>query len=235
MFKSPESGSQGMFLGGDPSYVQKDRALIKELGLNLKHVVAGRRAGAGRALDAAVQAEEAGALLLVRPAVPERGVRPVSHPAADALQGLRRRREASPASTPASTRRTGSTSSSAATFAKSGSPALKVIRKFKWTSADQNFVANLISGKKMAKDKAAALWVKTHKASRSTPGSSEPLRRARSAEGRPPHSRRLDADEHLAAHHPPARGRRGAVSRATGLLRDPRADRHARARTGLDS
>ena len=41
-------------------------------------------------------------------------------------------------------------------FAKSGSPALKVIRKFKWTSADQNFVANLISGKKMAKDKAAA-------------------------------------------------------------------------------
>ena len=47
-------------------------------------------------------------------------------------------------------------------FAKSGSPALKVIRKFKWTSADQNFVANLISGKKMSKDKAAAQWVKTH-------------------------------------------------------------------------
>ena len=41
VFKSPESGSQGMFLGGDPSYVQKDRAIIKGLGLNLKHVVAG--------------------------------------------------------------------------------------------------------------------------------------------------------------------------------------------------
>jgi len=41
VFKSPESGSQGMFLGGDPSYVQKDRALITELGLDLKHVVAG--------------------------------------------------------------------------------------------------------------------------------------------------------------------------------------------------
>ena len=41
VFKSPESGSQGMFLGGDPSYVQKDRALIKGLGLDLKHVVAG--------------------------------------------------------------------------------------------------------------------------------------------------------------------------------------------------
>ena len=57
-------------------------------------------------------------------------------------------------------------------FAKSGSPALKVIRKFKWTSADQNFVANLISGKKMAKDKAAAAWVARTRP-RSTPGSSE--------------------------------------------------------------
>src|ERR671914_199516 len=41
VFRSPESGSQGMFLGGDPSYVQKDKELIKGLGLNLKHVVAG--------------------------------------------------------------------------------------------------------------------------------------------------------------------------------------------------
>ena len=34
LFKSPESGSQGMFLGGDPSYQQKDQTLIKALGLN---------------------------------------------------------------------------------------------------------------------------------------------------------------------------------------------------------
>jgi len=36
IFKSADSGSQGLFLGGDPSYVQKDAQLIKELGLNLK-------------------------------------------------------------------------------------------------------------------------------------------------------------------------------------------------------
>jgi glycine betaine/proline transport system substrate-binding protein len=41
LFKTAESGSQGMFLGGDPSYVQKDTELIKALGLNLKHVTAG--------------------------------------------------------------------------------------------------------------------------------------------------------------------------------------------------
>src|SRR2546430_8463776 len=38
IFKSPESGSQGMFLGGDPSYVQKHQQLIKALGLNFKFV-----------------------------------------------------------------------------------------------------------------------------------------------------------------------------------------------------
>jgi glycine betaine/proline transport system substrate-binding protein len=41
LFKTPESGSQGMFLGGDPSYQQKDQTLIKALGLNLKFVSVG--------------------------------------------------------------------------------------------------------------------------------------------------------------------------------------------------
>src|SRR3954467_14826902 len=41
VFKSPESGSQGMFLGGDPSYVQKDQELLKALGLNFKFVSVG--------------------------------------------------------------------------------------------------------------------------------------------------------------------------------------------------
>ena len=41
LFKTAESGDQGMFLGGDPGYVQKDKELIKALDLNLKHVTAG--------------------------------------------------------------------------------------------------------------------------------------------------------------------------------------------------
>ena len=56
MFKTPESGSQGMFLGGDPSYVQKDRQLIQLLGLT-SSTYCRRRASAGRTLDAALQAE----------------------------------------------------------------------------------------------------------------------------------------------------------------------------------
>ena len=41
LFKTAESGDQGTFLGGDPSYVQKDKELIEALGLNFKHVTAG--------------------------------------------------------------------------------------------------------------------------------------------------------------------------------------------------
>src|SRR5919197_5139661 len=41
LFKSPESGSQGMFLGGDPSYVPKDQQLVQALGLNFKFVSIG--------------------------------------------------------------------------------------------------------------------------------------------------------------------------------------------------
>ena len=41
IFKTAESGDQGTFLGGDPSYVQKDKELIEALDLNFKHVTAG--------------------------------------------------------------------------------------------------------------------------------------------------------------------------------------------------
>ena len=56
LFKSPESGSQGMFLGGDPSYQQKDQTLIKALGLNLKFVSVGAEPAQVARWDPALQA-----------------------------------------------------------------------------------------------------------------------------------------------------------------------------------
>jgi glycine betaine/proline transport system substrate-binding protein len=164
VFKSPESGSQGMFLGGDPSYVQKDKALIKGLGLNLKHVVAGAEP-AQVARWSQLYKQKKPVLFywydpqylnaqydLVQVQLPKRfagcqddekkGGDPKKY--ACAYPSYRLDKLVS------------------SDFLKSGSPALKVIRNFKWTSADQNFVANLISGKKMPKDKAAAMWVKAH-------------------------------------------------------------------------
>jgi glycine betaine/proline transport system substrate-binding protein len=47
-------------------------------------------------------------------------------------------------------------------FAKSGSPAVGVIKRWKWSANDQNYVANLIAGKHMDPEKAAEQWVKAN-------------------------------------------------------------------------
>jgi glycine betaine/proline transport system substrate-binding protein len=166
VFKSPESGSQGMFLGGDPSYVQKDRALIKGLGLNFKHVVAGAEpAQVARWSQLYKQKKPVifywydpqylnAVYDLVQVQLPRRfagcqddekkGGDPKKYACAYPSYPLDKLVSAE--------------------FLKSGSPALSVIRNFKWTSDDQNLVSNLISGKKMPKDKAAAQWVKANAA-----------------------------------------------------------------------
>lgn len=164
VFKSPESGSQGMFLGGDPSYVQKDKALIAGLGLNLKHVVAGAEP-AQVARWSQLYKQKKPVLFywydpqylnaqydLVQVQLPARfkgcqddekkGGNPKKYACAYPSYQLDK--------------------IISGKFAKSGSPAVAVIKKFKWTSADQNTVANLISGKKLKPDKAAEQWVKAN-------------------------------------------------------------------------
>jgi glycine betaine/proline transport system substrate-binding protein len=153
-----------MFLGGDPSYVQKDRAIIEGLGLDLKHVVAGAEpAQVARWTQLYKQRKPVlfywydpqylnAQYDLVRVKLPPRfkGCQDDEKKGGDPKQyaceypSYRLDKLVS------------------ADFMKSGSPALKVVKKFKWTSKDQNFVANLISGKKMSKDKAAAVWVKAN-------------------------------------------------------------------------
>ena len=49
-------------------------------------------------------------------------------------------------------------------FAKSGSPAVGVIKRWKWTADDQNQVANMIAGQHIDPAKAAEQWVKANTA-----------------------------------------------------------------------
>jgi len=58
LFKTAETGDAGQFLGGDPSFVQYDEAIIKNLGLNLKVVFAGSEQAEVAALDAAYSRQE---------------------------------------------------------------------------------------------------------------------------------------------------------------------------------
>ena len=166
VFKSPESGSQGMFLGGDPSYVQKDRALIKGLGLNLKHVVAGAEpAQVARWTQLYKQRKPVlfywydpqalnSVYDLVQVKLPPRtktcqddekkGGDPKQYACAYPSYGLDKLVSKK--------------------FNTSGSPAVKLVKKFRWTADDQNAVSYSILVQKMKPDKAAEKWVKANAA-----------------------------------------------------------------------
>ena len=164
IFKSPESGSQGMFLGGDPSYVQKDAQLIKQLGLNLKFVSVGAEPAQVARWTQAYKQKKPILFYWYTP------------------QYLNKAYQLSEIKLPARSKKCVDSYSPklgsnwsiyrcaygqtiigklmTSKFAKSGSPAVSVIRNWKWTADDQNYVANLIAGKHMAPEKAAEQWVK---------------------------------------------------------------------------
>jgi len=58
LFKTAESGDQGQFLAGDPSWVQYDEDIIKNLGLNFKVVRAGSEQAVLAAVDSAYSRKE---------------------------------------------------------------------------------------------------------------------------------------------------------------------------------
>jgi glycine betaine/proline transport system substrate-binding protein len=161
LFKTAESGDQGMFLGGDPSYVQKDKELIKALDLNLKHVTAGAEP-AQVARWSQLYKQEKPVLFywytpqfynqeydLAEVKLPERtddckddakaGGNPEQYKCAydvTVIQKLFSKK-----------------------FADSGSPAYDVLSKMELTNEDQEAVAKAIAGDKEDPEKAAQDWI----------------------------------------------------------------------------
>jgi glycine betaine/proline transport system substrate-binding protein len=166
LFKSPESGSQGMFLGGDPSYVQKDAQLIKQLGLNFKFVSVGAEPAqvarwtqlykqkkpvlfywyTPQYLNSAYQLSE------IKLPPPGKNCVDSYSPKLGSNWSIYR----------CGYGQTIIEKLISAKFAKSGSPAVGLIKRWHWTAADQNYVANLIAGKHVSPDKAAEQWVKAN-------------------------------------------------------------------------
>lgn len=58
LFSTAETGDKGQFLAGDPSWVQYDADIIKNLGMNLEVVVAGSEEAVLAALDSAASRQE---------------------------------------------------------------------------------------------------------------------------------------------------------------------------------
>ena len=164
VFKSPESGSQGMFLGGDPSYVQKDKALIAGLGLNLKHVVAGAEPAQVARWSQLYKQKKPVLFYWYDPQYLNAQYDLVQVKLPPRFKGCQddEKKGGDPKKYACAYPSYRLDKVISSKFAKSGSPAVSVIRKFTWTSKDQNTVANMISGKKMKPDKAAEVWVKAN-------------------------------------------------------------------------
>jgi glycine betaine/proline transport system substrate-binding protein len=155
LFKTAESGGKGELLDGDPSYVTADEPLINNLKLNLKVVYAGGEASQITSVKQAYAQKKPilfywytpqwlnAELKLTEVLLPPRtsGCDAVVAKTNCAYPSYDLRKVIS------------------AKFAKSGSPAVNVIKKFSWTAQDQNNVAVMIAGKKMKPDDAAKKWI----------------------------------------------------------------------------
>src|SRR3954452_950329 len=162
LFKSPESGSQGMFLGGDPSYVQKDQQLIKALGLNFKFVSVGAEPAQVARWSQLVKQKKNVLFYWYTPQYLNVQYHLVEVKLPPRFKGCKddaRKSTDSPKLYACAYSSDSLKKVFSAKFAKSGSPAVAVLKRFSWTNDDQNTVATWIAGEHMKPDKAGQKWV----------------------------------------------------------------------------
>jgi glycine betaine/proline transport system substrate-binding protein len=156
------------FLGGDPSYVQKDKELIKALGLDLKHVTAGAEPAQVARWSQAYKQEEPVLFYWYTPQYlnQEYDLAEVKLPPRteankdckdDAKEG------GDPEQYKCEYDITIINKLFSKKFADSGSPAYDVLRKMTLTNEDQELVAKAIAGDKQDPEEAGADWVADNK------------------------------------------------------------------------
>lgn len=155
MFKTSESGDQGQFLGSDPSYVQYDEALVKNLDLNFKVIFSGGEAATIKAYQQA-EAQKTpligyfwdpqwlhAQIKLVRVNLP-----PFTEGCDADLEKVACDYPEYKLNKIVSKK-----------FADTGGKAYQLIQNFKWTNEDQNLVSDYITNQNMTAEAAAAKWI----------------------------------------------------------------------------
>ena len=165
LFKSPESGSQGMFLGGDPSYVQKDQQLIQALGLNLKFVSVGAEPAQVARWSQLYKQRKPVLFYWYTPQylnqeydLAEVKLPPRTDANKDCKDDAKEGGDVNQYKCEYDVTIINKLFSKK--FADSGSPAYDVLKKMKLTNEDQEKVAKAIAGDKQDPDEAGADWVK---------------------------------------------------------------------------
>lgn len=155
-FKTSESGDMGQFLGADPSYVQFDEAIVKNLKLNFKVVFSGSEAASITAFQKAEKNKEwlIGYFYEPQWLFAELPLKAVKLP--DYTDGC----QADPAKVACDYPDTILKKIYSTQWAsKTDDTGVKLVKAFQWTNEDQNIVAKYISQDKMSKEDAAKKWI----------------------------------------------------------------------------
>jgi glycine betaine/proline transport system substrate-binding protein len=154
-FVTSESGGKGQLLDGDPSFVTNDAALVKNLNLNFKVVYAGSETALIQAFRTAEEQKKWLIGYFYEPQwfLSEVPLVHVSLPAYTAGCDADPQKVACDYA-PYTLNKIVSKS-----FADSDSPAVNLVRNFKWTNDHQNSVARDLAVTKLSPDDAAKKWV----------------------------------------------------------------------------
>ena len=166
IFKSPESGSQGMFLGGDPSYVQKDQQLIKALGLNFKFVSVGAEPAQVARWSQLYKQHKPVIFYWYTPQYLNLQYKLSEVKLPKRFKGCQddAKSGGSVAKYKCAYDHIVLNKVFSAKFAKSGSLAYPILKRFSWSNTDQETVAKYIAGQHLNPDKAAQKWMAANQA-----------------------------------------------------------------------
>ncbi|MCS0637072.1 ABC transporter substrate-binding protein [Streptomyces sp. LP05-1] len=157
--RSGESGGKGQLLDGSPSYVTNDTALVKNLKLDYKVVFAGSEAAQITQIKQFAKEKKPFLTYWYSPQwlftkVPMTEVKLPPH-----KEGC----DADPDKVACAYPHTPLEKFLNAGFARKGGDAAAFLKKFRWTTEQQNEVALMIADQKLSPDEAAEKWVKANK------------------------------------------------------------------------
>lgn len=161
MFVTPQSSPQGQFLDGSPSYVTNDQALVKNLKINLKVVFAGTEAAQLTQIEADYKAQKPVIFYWYTPQYQNAIYKfsQVQLPPWTAACAKLKPAAINCAYPPYHLYKVMS-----ANLPKQAPDVANFIKRFKWTSDDQNSVSYDLAVKHMSNSAAAAKWVNAHQA-----------------------------------------------------------------------
>ncbi|MEU6597032.1 ABC transporter substrate-binding protein [Streptomyces flaveolus] len=160
LFRTAESGGKGQLMDGSPSYVTNDKALVKNLKLDYQVVFAGSEAAQITQMKQFAKEKKPFLTYWYSPQwlfekVPMTEVK---------LPPYKEGCDADAAKVACAYPHTPLQKYLNADFAKSGGKAAAFLKKFRWTTQDQNDVSLMIAEQKLDPREAAKKWVDSHPA-----------------------------------------------------------------------